>query len=232
MSSGIIWYKTQPDSKRSAAVNDLLTDYCGTVRSHDVTVHPNRIASLISDILSRCENVIIIGGTECQRQEDNIVFILSRALGLPLEIKFRSRSRYCYDRLRNTRLPSIAGSVLFPTRHGGPEGILLTAGIQSIIVLPADYRLTVAAAVSMREYFIPEVVRRRRASAAVQPAVEVKNKDYEKFRRNPKPIHVTREYTEWQLIETMERASIRAAEDSPDDTAFDYMYDDQNRGST
>ena len=232
MSSGIIWYKTQPDSKRSAAVNDLLTDYCGTVRSHDVTVHPNRIASLISDILSRCENVIIIGGTECQRQEDNIVFILSRALGLPLEIKFRSRSRYCYDRLRNTRLPSIAGSVLFPTRHGGPEGILLTAGVQSIIVLPADYRLTVAAAVSMREYFIPEVVRRRRASAAVQPAVEVKNKDYEKFRRNPKPIHVTREYTEWQLIETMERASIRAAEDSPDDTAFDYMYDDQNRGST
>ena len=232
MSSEIIWYKTQPDSKRSAAVNDLLTDYCGTVRSHDVTVHPNRIASLISDILSRCENVIIIGGTECQRQEDNIVFILSRALGLPLEIKFRSRSRYCYDRLRNTRLPSIAGSVLFPTRHGGPEGILLTAGIQSIIVLPADYRLTVAAAVSMREYFIPEVVRRRRASAAVQPAVEVKNKDYEKFRRNPKPIHVTREYTEWQLIETMERASIRAAEDSPDDTAFDYMYDDQNRGST
>ena len=71
MSSGIIWYKTQPDSKRSAAVNDLLTDYCGTVRSHDVTVHPNRIASLISDILSRCENVIIIGGTECQRQEQD-----------------------------------------------------------------------------------------------------------------------------------------------------------------
>lgn len=39
MSAGIIWYKNQPDSRRSDAVLDLLTDYCGAVKSHDVTVH-------------------------------------------------------------------------------------------------------------------------------------------------------------------------------------------------
>ncbi len=229
MSTGIIWYKTQPDSRRAAAVTDLLTDYCGAVRSHDVTVHPNRIAPLIRNILFRCENVIIIGGAECQRKEDNIVFILSRALGIPLETKYRSRSRYCFDRMRGTRLPSLAGSVIFPSHQGGVEGILLMSGHQSIIVLPANYRLLTAAAVGMREFFIPEVTRRRRASAE-KTLPEIRQKDYEKFKRSPKPAPVTREYNEYQLIETMERASRRAAEDSPDNTAFDYMYDDENRG--
>lgn len=231
MSAGIIWYKTQPDSKRSAAVSDLLTDYCGNIKSHDVTVHPERIAPLISNILSRCDNVIIIGGAECRQPEENIVFILSRALNIPLETKYRSRSRFCFDRLRNTRLPSLAGSVLFPSRAGYVEGILLTAGNQNIIVLPANYQLAVQAAVGMREYFIPEVTRRRRAEA-VRITPEVKQKDYEKFKRNQKAAPVTREYNEYQLIETMERASRRASEDSADDTAFDYMYDDQNRGGS
>lgn len=231
MSAGIIWYKTQPDSGRSSAVTDLLSDYCGAVRSHDVTVHPNRIAPLIQTILSRSDNVIIIGGAECQRKEENIVFILSHALGIPIETKYRSRSRYCFDRLRGTRLPSLAGSVLFPTRQGCVEGILLTSGVQSIIVLPAHDRLTVAAAVGMREYFIPEVTRRRRASAE-RNAPEIKQKDYQKFKRSSKNAPVTREYSEYQLIETMERASRRAAENSSDDTAFDYMYDDENRGWT
>ena len=233
MSAGIIWYKNQPDSRRSDAVLDLLTDYCGAVKSHDVTVHPERIPLLISNILSRSDNVIIIGGAECRTQADNIVFILSRALGIPLETKYRSRSRYCYDRLRGLRLPSLAGSILFPTRQGGVEGILLRSGVQSIIVLPAHYRLTVAAAVGMREYFIPEVTRRRRAASAQKTTeTSAAQRDYEKFRRNPKAAPVTREYSEYQLIETMERASRRAHEDSPDDTAFDYMYDDENRGGT
>lgn len=231
MSAGIIWYKTQPDSRKISAVNDLLTDYCGAIKSHDVTVHPNRIAPLISNILSRCENVIILGGAECQKQDDNIVFILSRALGLSLETKYRSRSHFCYDKLRNTRLPSIEGSVLFPTRAGCVEGILLSSGNQNIIVLPADYRLAVSAAVGMREFFIPELTQRRR-SETIQKKQETTQKDYEKFARNRLSTPVTREYSEYQLIETMERASRRAAQDLPDDTAFDYMYDDQNRGSS
>ena len=85
MSAGIIWYKNQPDSNISAAVSDLLCDYCGSIKSHDVTVRPGRIASTISNILIRCENVIIIGGMECQKQEDNIVYVLSRVLNIPLE---------------------------------------------------------------------------------------------------------------------------------------------------
>lgn len=230
MSAGIIWYKNQPDSRRSAAVCDLLTDYCGSIRSHDVTVRPDRIGSLINNIFSHSENVIIIGGAECRTKEDNLVYILSRILGIPLETRYRSRSRYCYDRLNGTRLPSLAGSILFPTRQGCVEGILLRSGIQSIIVLPVNYRLTVAAAVGMREYFIPEVTRRRRISDYKAP--EVRQKDYEKFKRSPKAAPVTREYTEYQLIETMERASRRAHEDSPDDTAFDFMYDNENRGGT
>lgn len=229
MSAGIIWYKNQPDSNISAAVSDLLCDYCGSIKSHDVTVRPGRIASTISNILIRCENVIIIGGMECQKQEDNIVYVLSRVLNIPLETGYRSRSRFCYDKLRGTRLPSLSGSVLFPTRFAAPEGILLTAGTQNMIVLPAKYRPAVSAAVSMREYFIPEVSRRKRI-ASTQKEQECVQKDYEKFKRNSKPRSVTRVYDEYQLIETMERAARRVAEDSDDNTAFDYMYDDQNRG--
>ena len=233
MSAGIIWYKNQPDSRRSDAVLDLLTDYCGAVKSHDVTVHPERIPLLISNILSRCDNVIIVGGAESRTPEENIVFILSRVLGIPLETKYRSRSRYCFDRMKGSRLPSLEGSVLFPTQKGCVEGILLRSGVQSIIVLPAHYRLTVAAAVGMREFFIPEVTKRRRAASAARESSAVHaQKDYEKFKRSTKPAPVTREYSEYQLIETMERASRRAHEDSPDDTAFDYMYDDENRGGT
>ena len=229
MSAGMIWYKTQPDSKRSAAVSDLLTDYCGMVRSHDVTVRPERVGKIISSIFQRCENVIIIGGLACQKKNENMVYILSRVLGIPLEERYRSRSRFCYNRLKSLRLPSLCGSVLFPTGQGFPEGILLTAGGQNIIVLPSDPGCVVSAAVSMREFFIPEVTRRRRASAE-KTLPEIRQKDYEKFKRSPKPAPVTREYNEYQLIETMERASRRAAEDSPDNTAFDYMYDDENRG--
>lgn len=229
MSAGIIWYKTQPDSKRSTAISDLLTDYCGCIKSHDVTVQPHRIPIIIRDILTRCDNIIIVGGQECQRQEENIVFLLSNALDISLETKYKSRSRYCFDKLRNARLPSLAGSVIFPVRAGCPEGILLTAGCQNIIVLPANYRLAVSAAVSMREYFIPEVSRRRRA-ASVKAAPAIQQKDYQKFSKNSKAAPITRVYDEYQLIETMERAAWRAGEDASDDTAFDFMYDDQNRG--
>ena len=98
-----------------------------------------------------------------------------------------------------------------------------------MIVLPAKYRPAVSAAVSMREYFIPDVSRRKRI-ASTQKEQECVQKDYEKFKRNSKPRSVTRVYDEYQLIETMERAARRVAEDSDDNTAFDYMYDDQNRG--
>ena len=229
MSAGIIWYKTQPDSRRSGAVNDLLSDYCGAIRSHDVTVHPQRIAALIGNIFSRCENIIIIGGLECQNKDENMVYLLSHVLDIPLEEKYRSRSRYCYNKLKSIRLPSLCGSVLFPVAQHCPEGILLTAGEQNIIVLPCDYRALVSAAVSMREFFIPEVVRRRRMVRRKAP--EPVQKDYEKFRRCRKQAPVTREYNEIQLIETMERASLRAARNSDDGSAYDYMYDDQNRGT-
>ena len=229
MSAGIIWYKTQPDSRRSAAVSDLLSDYCGTVRSHDVTVHPERVAEIIRGIFTRCENVIIIGGLECQNKNDNMVFLLSKALGIELEEKYRSRSRFTYNKMRSIRLPSMCGSVLFPVGRNFPEGILLSAGCQNIIVLPDDYRGTISAAVSMREYFIPEVARRRKAISR-RKAQEPAQKDYQKFHRSQKRMPVTREYDEMQLIETMERASVRAARESGDDIAYDYMYDDQNRG--
>jgi hypothetical protein len=230
MSAGIIWYKTQPDSKRSSAVSDLLSDYCGAVRSHDVTVRPERLGQIISGIFQRCENVIIIGGMECQRQADNILFILSRVLDIGLEEKYRSRSRYCYNRLKSLRLPSLCGSVLFPVGQGFPEGILLTAGEQHIIVLPAELNGLISASVSMREYFIPEVARRRRESSPRPKDDGPEQRDFEKFKRRRKHAPVTREYDEYQLIRTMERASGRAAMNSDDDTAFDYMYDDQNRG--
>lgn len=232
MSAGIIWYKTQPNSRLSKAVGDLLTDYCGSIRSHHVTVQPGRIAPLLSENFLRCENVIIIGGFECRKPEENIVFVLARALSIPLEVKYLSRSRFCYDSFRDLRLPSLEGAILFPTQPGCPEGFLLSAGTQHILVLPSQYRPAVSAAVSMREFFVPEVARRKRAAAARAAPANDGQKDYVKFKRNSRASPVTRVYDEKQLIDKMERALWRVREDSPEDASFDYMVDDSNRGSS
>lgn len=226
-SAGMIWYKMQPDTQIAAAVNDLLTDYCGSVKSYDTTVRPQKMPAIIQTILSRSDSVIIAGGLERSNSEDNIVFILSHALGIPLETGYRSRSRYCFDSLRAARLPSLSGAVLFPTKRGGPEGFLLTAGQQNIIVLPSQRRRAISTAVSMREFLIPRVIKRRQ-NAITEPARPSEHKEYAKFRRSLKRQLVTREYSEEQLQTAMENAAFRARQKANRDWD-DFMYDDSNR---
>ena len=230
MSAGMIWYKTQPDSSIASAASDLLTDYCGTIASHDTTVKAEKIAPLLRDILSRSENVIIVGGLDCRSQEENIVFILSRILGIPLESTYRSRSRYCYDRLHNRRLPSLSGSVLFPCRFGGPEGVLLLAGEQSILLLPAAVRAAISVAVSVREFLAPRVAQRQKSAVVAPLSDDYVQKDYEKFIRKPPKKNVTREYDEDELRSVMEQ-TIRRVHRNDGMHYSESMYDNSNRGT-
>lgn len=206
MSAGIVWYKMQPDSDTSAAINDLLTDYCGNIKSHDVTVKPQRVSVLTAEILLRSDAVVFVGGMDVINPEQNIVFVISRALGIPLELGKRSRSKYVFDTLHGTRLPSLRGSVLFPTRFGGPEGILLMSGSQTVIVLPGMTRAAIAAAVSMRKFLAPYVRARKNDAASTLPKTS-EPKEYCKFdRRRVRRQSVTREYSESGLNNVMERA--------------------------
>lgn len=230
MSVGMIWYKTQPDSAIASAASDLLTDYCGSITSHDTTVRAEKIAPLLQEILSRSGNVIIVGGLDCRSQEENIIFILSRILNIPLESTYRSRSRFCYDRLHNRRLPSLSGSVLFPCRFGGPEGVLLLSGEQSILLLPTAVRAAVSVAVSVRKFLAPKVAQRQKRAAVVPLSDEYMQKDYEKFIRKPQKKLITREYDEDELRSVMER-TIRRAHRKDDMHYSESMYDDSNRGT-
>lgn len=224
----MIWYKTQPDSSIASAVRDLLTDYCGTITSHDTTVKAEKIAPLLRDILFRSDNVIIVGGMDCRSQEENIIFILSRILNISLETTYRSRSRFCYDRLYNRRLPSLSGSVLFPCRFGGPEGVLLVAGEQSILLLPASVRPAISVAVSVREFLAPQVAQRKKNTAVIPLRDTSEQRDYEKFIRKPQKKIVTREYDEEELRTVMERTIRRAHR--KDGVRFSEPMSGSNRG--
>ena len=206
LSAGTIWYKMQPDSEIARAIGDLLTDFCGSIMSHDATVQPQKLVSLTKKTLSRSDTVIVVGGLDAIAREENIVFLLSKALGVPLEQGKRSRSRYIFDTLHHTRLPSLAGSVLFPSRFDGPEGILLMSGAQTVIVLPAMTRMAVTVAVSMRKFLAPYAVARRNAKTVQTEAIRVP-KHYGKFRPGSDvPRIATREYSEKQLQTAMEHA--------------------------
>lgn len=206
LSAGTIWYKMQPNSEIATAISDLLTDYCGSIKSHDTTVKPQKIAPLMAEILSRSDAVIIVGGMEAITPEENIVHLISHTLGIPPEEGKRSRSKYVFDTLHGTRLPSLKGSVLFPTRFGGPEGILLMAGHQTVIILPGMTRAAVVAAVSMRKFLAPYVQQRRSEAFSLQ-SEEYIPKDYGKFRSdNTRRQSMTREYSESRLNAVMDRA--------------------------
>lgn len=205
MSAGTIWYKMQPNSEIAAAISDLLTDYCGSVKSHDTTVKPQRIPPLMVGILSRSDAVVIVGGMEAITPEENIVYLMARSLGIPLEEGRHSRSKYVFDTLHGTRLPSLRGAVLFPTRFGGPEGILLMAGQQTVIVLPSLTRAAVTVAVSMRKFLAPYVQLRRSEAFSLQ-SEEYVPKVYGKFKSSGvRRQSLTREYSEGKLNAVMER---------------------------
>ena len=209
MSAGIIWYRMQPDSAISRAVNDLLSDFCGGICSLDATVQPQKLLSLTADVMKRSHTAIIIGGLDAISQEENTVFLLSEALNVPLEKGKRSRSRFVYDTLRGTRLPSPQGAVLFPSRFDGPEGILLMAGKDTIMLLPGMRQAAVSIAVSMRKYLAPYAEKRRSAEEVSLPPVLSGNcKTYQKFpSQTLRKSTTARVYSESQLQSIMARAA-------------------------
>ncbi|MDD6394661.1 MAG: SpoIID/LytB domain-containing protein [Firmicutes bacterium] len=228
MSAGMIWYKTQPDSAIASCADKALSDLLGRITSHDITVHPQKIAPLIKNVFSRSDNVIIVCGSEAVRTENNIVSILSHALGIPMETNSRSRSRFCCDTIRGIRLQSLAGSVLFPSRLGGFEGILLTSGVQNIIVLPAAAKSVESMVVSIHKFLLPQI----RAIQATQIQAEknaLANRDYAKFHRGSASKSTTRSYDEYELQCKMENAvsEMRRREGIiPDSIADDYNRSD------
>lgn len=225
MSAGIVWYKMQPDSEIACAISDLLTNYCGSIKSHDVTVKPQNISVLMSKILSRSEAVIFIGGMDEIIFENNIVYLISHALGISLERGKHSRSKYVFDTLHSTRLPSLKGSVLFPTRFGAPEGILLMSGNQTVIVLPRMTRAAIISAVSMRRFLAPYVREHKSHTISELPEPLIP-KDYVKFNRDHAyRKFVTREYSESGLNSVMQRAVSYARRKAASD---DYDYPSYN----
>jgi hypothetical protein len=199
----------QPDSTISRAVNDLLSDFCGGIRSLDATVQPQKLLSLTADVMKRSHTVIIIGGLDAISQEENTVFLLCNALGVPLERGKRSRSRFVYDTLRGNRLPSPQGAVLFPSRFDGPEGILLTAGEDTVLLLPGMRQAAVSIAVSMRKFLAPYAAKRYNASEVPTASVASPEcKTYQKFQSpSLRKSAATRVYSESQLRRIMARAA-------------------------
>ena len=229
MSAGMIWYKTQPDSAIASCVDKTFFDLFGKITSHDITVHPQKIAPMIKSVFSRSENVIIICGPEAVRTENNIISILSHTLGIPMETRSQSRSKFCCDTLHGIRLQSLAGSVLFPSRFGGFEGILLMSGTQNIVVLPAAAKSVAAMVGSMHKFLLPRANKRQAAQAQIavdSPA----QKDYAKFSRSNAAQSVTRSYDEYELQCKMENAVSEMRR--RDGIISDSMADDYNRSDS
>lgn len=222
MSVGMIWYKTQPDSAIASFTDKALSDLLGRITSHDITVHPQKIAPMIKSVFSRSNNVIIVCGPEAVRTENNIISILSHALGIPIETRSRSRSKFCCDTIRGIRLQSLAGSVLFPSRFGGFEGILLMSGVQNIIVLPAAAKSVQSMVVSMHKFLLPQI----RAQQTMKVQAE-KNTSDTKLNPGSVPQSTTRSYDEYELQCKMENAisEMRRREGR----IADSMSDDYNR---
>lgn len=207
MSAGMIWYKTQPDASIASVSDRLLSEIYGGIVSHDITVQPQKIGTMIANVFSRCNTVIIVGGLNTVKFEENIIYILSRVLGIPIENGVLSRSHHCCDTIRGTRLPSLAGSILFPSRFGGPEGILLKAGSQTIIVLPADAQSAKAITLSMHKFLVSRIRSQQQIQKVAVHDIHGEE-DYRKFKNGAtrKNAAATREYDEFELQNAMETA--------------------------
>ncbi len=138
MKISFIWYKS-PSSH--SVINSAVREFSRlvpVVNNEYSTVDPQSIPRLLKDALEESDTVIITGGLNLIRESENIIFILSKCLGLTVENDSRSRSAFMFDSIRGRMLPSFTDAVLFPYRRGEPEGVLLKAGRQQIIILPKD----------------------------------------------------------------------------------------------
>ncbi len=137
MNAYVIWYRTRPSDELCRCLESTLQSVDAVIPTQNTTIHAEQLPAMLAKGLRTASIVVIVGGMEQLREEDNIMFILSRCLSLQLEIGSLSRSRFIYDTLRGTRLPSFESAVLFPYKDDSlPEGVVVTAGNQTIILLP------------------------------------------------------------------------------------------------
>jgi len=157
MNTSIIWYRARPSAKTNAAIAEMLKGVEGKIISEQITIKPENIPSFLAHGLRDGETVIFVGGLEIMRESENLIFLIAKYLSLKLELDEESRSNYIFDTLRGTRLPSFETAVIFPTAEGQPEGSVVVAGRQCIILLPADEDACSSAAKTMAQY-LPQLL--------------------------------------------------------------------------
>lgn len=133
-----IWYKSPSSRSVTDSAAREFSRLAPRVINEYSTVEPQNIPKLLRDALAESDTVIITGGLKLIRENENIIFILAKCLGLTIEYDSRSRSRFMFDSIRGRVLPSFTDAVLFPYKRGEPEGVLLRAGSQQIIILPKE----------------------------------------------------------------------------------------------
>lgn len=157
MNTSIIWYRARPSEKANTAIAEMLKTVEGKIINEQITIKPENIPSLLACALRDGETVIFVGGLEIMRENENLMFLIGKCLSLKLELDEESRCDYIFDTLRGTRLPSFEQAVIFPTVSGQPEGSVVVAGTQSLILLPADEDACAIAAKTMAQY-LPQLL--------------------------------------------------------------------------
>ncbi len=136
MDASLIWYRARSDSELHSRLGELLGILDAVIVSENTTINPTIVPALLAEAIKNSDITVIVGGMDIRREDENIVTILSHCLALRLEEDDQSRSHYIYDTLRGKVMPTFESAVLFPSAHGGPEGMMLTAGTKTLLLLP------------------------------------------------------------------------------------------------
>ena len=157
LKASLIWYRARSGGELTARVKELMTALGAEIISEKTTINPGQVPSLLMRALKNSDISVIIGGLDMLRKEENTVSILSRCLAVKLEEGEKSRSKYIYDSLRGMPLPTFETAVLFPSVWGGPEGMSITAGLKTIILLPWMERQHMDIITMMQEH-LPDII--------------------------------------------------------------------------
>ena len=152
MVASLIWYRARSGGELTVRLNKLLSTLNAEMSDESSTIEPEKIPGLLVKSLKTSDITIIIGGLDLHRDEENIVYVLSKCLSLKLEQGTRSRSQYTHDPLRGRTLPTFESAVLFPSAWGGPEGMAMFSGEKTILLLPWMEREHMDIITSMQSY--------------------------------------------------------------------------------
>lgn len=136
MNASIIWYRARPSDELQIRLKNMLASVGAEAIEENMTIKAEQIPGMMADAMRSADITVTIGGMDLRRDEENIVFLAAKCIRVPLERGRTSRSRYIYDPMRGSYLPSFESAVLFPSASGGAEGAVLYTDTQTIIMLP------------------------------------------------------------------------------------------------